>query len=114
MTILTQRDIPFTRIRPFDRDIADAKPDLYDGVLASKIDKSVRDQLIIPCTEITKLVALNFLEAKSASGRADVAKRQAFHNGAIGARAMHSLQNYGADEAVVTRVLKLTRIVVVC
>ncbi|KAM3502142.1 hypothetical protein MY11210_009160 [Beauveria gryllotalpidicola] len=41
-----------------------------------------------------------FVEAKAPRGGADVAKRQACLDGAIGARAMHSLQNYGEDEQV--------------
>ncbi|KEF53887.1 uncharacterized protein A1O9_10289 [Exophiala aquamarina CBS 119918] len=39
-----------------------------------------------------------FVEGKSAQGRADVAKRQALIDGAMGARAMHQLQNYKAEE----------------
>lgn len=100
----TEADVEFNHIKPFNKDLAAAKPDLYDGVAASKIEKTVRDQLddlIIPSTNTTNPVAPNFfLEAKSDKGRADVAKKQACHDGAIGARAMHSLQNYGVGEAV--------------
>ncbi|KAK5093869.1 hypothetical protein LTS08_008803 [Lithohypha guttulata] len=98
----TEGDVEFNHIKPFNKDLAAAKPDLYDGVVASKVDKKVRDQLgdlIIPSTNTTNPIAPNFFfEAKSEKGRADVAKKQACHDGAIGARAMQSLQNYGADE----------------
>lgn len=100
----TEADVEFNHIKPFNKGLAAAKPDLYDGVAASKVDKTVRDQLgdlIIPSTNTTNPIAPNFFfEAKSEKGRADVAKKQACHNGAIGARAMQSLQNYGADEVV--------------
>jgi len=100
----TETDVEFNHIKPFNKDLAAAKPDLYDGVAASKVDKKVRDQLgdlIIPSTNTTNPIAPNFFfEAKSEKGRADVAKKQACHDGAIGARAVHSLQNYGADEVV--------------
>lgn len=39
-----------------------------------------------------------FLEAKAPKGGADVALRQACYDGAHGARAMHSLQNYGKTD----------------
>ncbi|KAK5069423.1 hypothetical protein LTR51_008673 [Lithohypha guttulata] len=100
----TEADVEFNHIKPFNKGLAAAKPDLYDGVAASKIDKRVRDQLgglIVPSTNTTNPIAPNFFfEAKSEKGRADVAKKQACHDGAIGARAMHSLQNYGTDEVV--------------
>lgn len=39
-----------------------------------------------------------FLEVKDTNGGARVAKRQAGYDGAIGARAMHALQNYSVEE----------------
>ncbi|KAK4107609.1 hypothetical protein N656DRAFT_772451 [Canariomyces notabilis] len=57
------------------------------------------NKLIVPTRHASAPVAPNFfLETKGPSGGADVALRQALHDGAIGARAMHSLQNYGAEE----------------
>ncbi|KAJ6784304.1 hypothetical protein PWT90_04253 [Aphanocladium album] len=44
-----------------------------------------------------------FLEAEAPRGGADVAKRQPCSDGAIGARAMLNLQNYGKDEPVYDR-----------
>ncbi|KAH8906449.1 hypothetical protein BR93DRAFT_969641 [Coniochaeta sp. PMI_546] len=82
----------------------DAKPDFYDGAYLSDIDAAVTEDLnslIIPSdTNATRRPAAPnfFLEAKAPWGGADVAKRQAGLDGAIGARAMHALQNYGDEE----------------
>ncbi|KAK3899547.1 hypothetical protein C8A05DRAFT_46418 [Staphylotrichum tortipilum] len=87
-----------------DCSMADVKPDFYDGVRLSDIDAAVRNDLnslIIPSTTnaAQRPAAPNFfLEAKAPWGGADIAKRQAGLDGAIGARAMHALQNYGAEE----------------
>jgi len=66
--------------------------------LPQQIDRGVRCDLgkqIVPCNNTSLPAAPNFfVEGKSEGGRADVAKRQACHDGAIGARAMYSLQNY--------------------
>lgn len=54
--------------------------------------------MIIPTKNADVPVAPNFLlEVKALKGGADVALRQALHDGAIGARAMHALQNYGEE-----------------
>ncbi|KAK3943177.1 hypothetical protein QBC46DRAFT_307935 [Diplogelasinospora grovesii] len=79
----------------------DLKPDYYDGAAFKDIDKSVVEdlyKLIIPSQvkEAQRPAAPNFfLEGKSANGSKAVMDRQACHDGAHGARAMHSLQNYG-------------------
>lgn len=95
-------DVLFNRIRPFDKSLTRAKPDLYDGVPPEKIDRRVRTELndlIVPARRTDRPAAPNFfVEAKSINGRPEVAKLQACHDGAIGARAMHSLQNFGAEE----------------
>ena len=53
----------------------------------------------MPSRKINNPAALNFfLEGKSAAGRVDMAKRQACYDGAIGARAMYGLQNYGVRQ----------------
>ena len=83
-----------------DGQLTSAVPDLFYGARPEQVDLKVRRDLgkhIIPSTDKSLPVAPNyFLEAKSHGGRLDVAKRQACHDGAIGARAMHSLRNYGA------------------
>jgi hypothetical protein len=82
----------------------DAKPDFYDGARFDGIDAAVRNDLnslIIPsATDAARRPAAPnfFLEVKAPRGEADVAKRQAGLDGAIGTRAVHALQNFGAEE----------------
>ena len=96
----SEMDTYFTNIAPVAEDVTIPKPDVYDGTLPERIHPRVRHSLnshIVPSSETSLPAAPNFfIEGKSARGRADVAKRQACHDGAVGARAMHSLQNYGS------------------
>ncbi|KAK5202398.1 hypothetical protein LTR47_011785 [Exophiala xenobiotica] len=76
---------------------------MYHGAQPSAIHPCVRSDLgpyIIPSkADTSRPAAPNFfVEGKSAQGRADVTKRQGQIDGAIGARAMHKLQNYRAAE----------------
>ncbi|KUI73079.1 hypothetical protein VM1G_08886 [Cytospora mali] len=67
---------------------------------ALRDDDQIRP-LIIPSKHKNVPVACNcFLEAKRQDGSAAAMKRQACYDGAYGARAMHSLQNYGEEEPV--------------
>lgn len=70
----TEADVEFNHIKPFNPNLAAAKPDSCDGVHISKVHKKVRDQLgplIIPSTNSTYPIAPNFfLEAKAT--RADL------------------------------------------
>ena len=95
-------DVPFSNLAPIVEDVTVPKPDIYDGARPDRIDPRVRHSLdahILPSKTKNLPAAPNFFfEGKSASGRADVARRQACYDGAVGARAMHSLQNYGAPE----------------
>ncbi|KAM3521642.1 hypothetical protein NHJ13051_006112 [Beauveria bassiana] len=79
--------------RDFEQKLTDCNPD--------NVGKAVRQDLnktIIPTTHSTAPVVPNFfLEAKAPRGGADVAKRQACLDGALGARAMHTLQAYGEE-----------------
>jgi len=61
---------------------------------SSNFEQKLIDQGIFPHNRGPK--PANWQEGKSSKGRADVAKRQACYNGVVGARAMHTLQNYGA------------------
>ncbi|EXJ86735.1 hypothetical protein A1O3_03689 [Capronia epimyces CBS 606.96] len=103
----------FDHMAPLADDLPTPKPELYDGALPQQIDRRVRRDLgkhIVPCNNGSLPAAPNFnntslpivpnffIEGKSEGGRADVAKRQACHDGAVGARAMHSLQNYLSAE----------------
>ncbi len=94
--------IPYNNLKSFDEDLSVPVPDMYDGAPPSAIHPRVRADLgkqIIPSTNTSRPAAPNFfLEGKSPQARSDVAKRQALYDGAVGARAMHSLQNYKAEE----------------
>ncbi len=97
--ILSKQNLLFTEFESIaDNIIVDAKPDLYDGARLTDVNKQVQADLgsfVIPTAHPSAPVAPNFfLEAKAPRGGADVAKRQACHDGALGARAMHQLQSY--------------------
>ena len=97
-------DRQFNHLEPLADDLPEPRPDLYDGALPQQIERRVRRDLrkyIVPCNNTSLPAAPNFfLEGKSESGRADVAKRQACHDGALGARAINSLQNYKSAEPI--------------
>ena len=87
-----------------DGTIVPAKPDIYYGTYPEQLVRSVREKLsyhIVPSPVHDKPIAPNFfLEVKGPDGSAAVAARQARYDGAIGSRAMHSLQNYGKEEPI--------------
>lgn len=96
--------LPLKSLKSFDKALSDPAPDVYYGSALSTIHPRVITDLgpyIIPSTaNTTRPAAPNFfVETKSAQGRADVAQRQVLIDGAIGARAMHQLQNYKAKES---------------
>ncbi|KAF3768323.1 hypothetical protein M406DRAFT_240293, partial [Cryphonectria parasitica EP155] len=98
-------NIAFGNLAPLtDGTIVAAKPDIALGALPEQLNSTIRSELqhyIIPSTSTDRLIAPNFfLEAKGPHGSAAVMMRQARYNGAIGTRAMHSLQNYGQEEPV--------------
>lgn len=95
----------FGNLEPLtDGTIAAPRPDIALGSLAQQLHPTVRKELqhhIIPSTATDRLLAPNFfVEAKGPDGSAAVMARQARYDGAVGARGMHSLQNYGRNEAV--------------
>ena len=99
-----QKNILFTNIDSMTDHIALAKPDYYYGAQPEQIHHEVRDQLskdIVPSKHSHLPVVPNFfLEAKGPDGSLAEAHRQALHDGAIGARAMQSIQSYGQEEPV--------------
>ena len=104
-TIPSKQNILFTNLEPIvDGLTTKAKPDLYDGTRPEDIDKSVRDELgtiILPSKRSLVPALPNFLmEVKAPMGSVAVGTRQVCYDGAIGARAMHSLQNYRRDEPI--------------
>lgn len=95
--------LPFTNLESLtDEATVKAVPDFFDGARSGSVNKPVSTALgrmIVPTKHTDALVLPNFfLEAKAPKGGADVVLRQACYDGAYGARAMHSLQNYGETE----------------
>ncbi|KGQ03788.1 hypothetical protein BBAD15_g10979 [Beauveria bassiana D1-5] len=86
------------------RTTVDPAPDLYDGSYPSSLHKSVQQDLgdvITPTHHYNAPVLPNFfLEIRAPEKCFEVVKRQACLDGAVGARAMHALQNYGAEKPV--------------
>ncbi len=100
----TAGTIPFNNMKRFDPSITTPTPDFYYGASPSQIDARVRNDIgeyIMPSSRTSVPAAPNYFRAdKSASGRADVAQMQAMYDGAVGARGMHTLQNYGTAAPV--------------
>ncbi|KAK4158281.1 glyoxylate reductase [Chaetomidium leptoderma] len=97
------RNTIFGNLEPLtDGTIAPAKPDIYYGANPQELLRSVRNELghhIIPSSMHDKPMAPNyFVEVKGPDGSVAVATRQARYDGAVGSRAMHSLQNYGREQ----------------
>ncbi|KAI9147394.1 hypothetical protein HJFPF1_12414 [Paramyrothecium foliicola] len=87
-----------------DGSLVCAKPDLYHGARPEQLKKEIRDELsnlIVPSTQDDlPILPNNFLEVKGPDGSLLVATRQATYNAALGSRAVHALQTYGAvDQA---------------
>ncbi|KAF3770680.1 hypothetical protein M406DRAFT_336294 [Cryphonectria parasitica EP155] len=98
-------NMAFLNLEPLtDGTIAAAKPDIALGARPEQLNPDIRRELqyhIVPSTSTDRIIAPNFfLEAKGPDGSAAVMMRQARYNGAVGARAMHSLQNYDREELV--------------
>lgn len=96
-------NISFANLEPLmDGRIAPAQPSMYYGADSGQLSPSIRNELdrhIVPSAD-RPLAPNLFLECKGPTGHMDVATRQVRYDGALGARAMHSLQNYGAEEPV--------------
>lgn len=93
----------FRRLGPLtDATIPLAKPDFSYGALSTRLNPSILSELgrsIFPGPNLPILPNF-FLEVKGPDGRPSVATRQARYAGAIGARGMHSLQNYRQEEPI--------------
>ncbi|KAK3338037.1 hypothetical protein B0H65DRAFT_542475 [Neurospora tetraspora] len=106
--IPNKRDLHFTNIQSITGGLTvKAVPDFFDGARLGDVHPKIRNEgeegnlnkLIIPTKHTSAPVVPNFfLEIKAPKGGADVAQRQALHDGAIGSRAMHALMNYGKEE----------------
>jgi hypothetical protein len=94
---------PFTRMRFAENQLKDAKPDYFEGIKPTQIEPEVKENLsemIIPniVSALTDPAAPNFfLELKTERLRASVVQMQAVIDGVLGARCMHSLQNYRVE-----------------
>ncbi|KAG5802782.1 hypothetical protein H9Q74_013602 [Fusarium xylarioides] len=100
---LSSRNTVFGNLEPLtDGTIVPAKPDIYYGAYPKELDRPIRDELaghIIPSTMDDKPMAPNLsMEVKGPDGNAAIATRQARYDGALGARAIHALQNYGKEK----------------
>ncbi|KHN96006.1 uncharacterized protein MAM_06111 [Metarhizium album ARSEF 1941] len=100
--IPSKQNALFTELEPLtSRNVVRPKPDHFDGADLADLCVEVRKddkvrQRVIPTKHPSVPVAANFfIEAKGPNGNASVAQRQACYSGAYGARAMHTLQNYG-------------------
>ncbi|KAH8750804.1 hypothetical protein F5883DRAFT_434545 [Diaporthe sp. PMI_573] len=97
------RNTLFNHLEPLTDDtIPSAKPDFSYGALSEQLHPAVCTKLgrfIAPGPDVP-LVPNFFLEVKGPKGSAAVKTVQACYDGAIGARAMHELQNYGQEEPV--------------
>jgi hypothetical protein len=99
MVSLSSGGVPFDNLNPItDCAAVHARPHFYDGAPLSDIVQGVSEDLgtlIIPFSDDTLPAAPNFfLEINAPDEPSDVARRRAGLDGAIGARAMHALQNY--------------------
>lgn len=95
----------FGNLEPLtDGTIPAPTPDIALGALPEQLHPSIRHELqhhIVPSTTSDRLLAPNFfVKVKGPDESALVMRRQARYDGAVGSRAMHSLQNYGREEAV--------------
>ena len=93
----------FNHLEPLAKHLPRPQPDTYDGARPEQIDRRVRQDLrqhIVPCNDSSRPTAPNFfIKGKSRSARPNMAKLQASHGEAVGARAIHSLENYGQHKA---------------
>jgi hypothetical protein len=85
-----------------DGTLVPGNPDRYYGARPEQLNREIRSELsgqIVPSTQHDLPIVPNFfLAAKGPDGSAAVAKRQASHDGALGARGIRSLQVYGETE----------------
>lgn len=96
------QNVQFGHITALAPKMVDAKPDYYEGNRPGPGNRNLRERLdksIVPSSrkELPFLPTF-FVEAKGPDGTIAVAERQVRHDGALGARAMHSVQSLGRRE----------------
>ena len=91
-------DYRFANLAPLtDGSLASATPDRFYGARPEQLNREIREEigsLIVPSKDDRPIAPNFFLEAKGLRGTLAVAERQACYDGALGARAMHTLQSY--------------------
>lgn len=97
------QNVQFGHITALTPQLVVAKPDYYEGHPPGPGNRSIRERLdksIVPSSrkELPFLPTF-FAEAKGPDGTIAVAERQIRHDGALGARAMHSIQALGRRES---------------
>ncbi len=102
--IPSAKNLVFGNIEPLTHgNLADAKPDFYDGAGPAQIDLRIRKELgayVTPATQGQAPALPNFFtEVKGPDGSAAVAKRQACFDGALGARSVYKLQSFRAEDS---------------
>ncbi|KAH8425289.1 uncharacterized protein LDX57_003048 [Aspergillus melleus] len=92
----------FTNLAPLtDGTLANAKPDFYDGAPPIQLNLRTREQLSDQITPTRRsdrdrpIAPTFFVEVNGKDGSPAALSLQALYDGALGARAMHSLQRYG-------------------
>ncbi|KAH8723854.1 hypothetical protein GQ44DRAFT_750669 [Phaeosphaeriaceae sp. PMI808] len=91
--------VPFANLKALTQcKLTPGNPNIYYGARPEQLDQAVRDEAgkyIIPTTQKDLPIAPNFfLEVKGPEGQLDVAQRQAWYYGALGARAIRWLLTY--------------------
>ncbi|KAK3642096.1 hypothetical protein LTR56_010967 [Elasticomyces elasticus] len=91
-------NIRFDNLDELHKDIVALQPDKAYGADRNDINSNVREELaryIVPVSTSALAAPNSFMELMGSTGHPGVAQRQAMHDGAVGARAMFYLQNYG-------------------
>ena len=98
-------DTLFGNILKFNPKLSLAKPDLWWGTRRTIVRQLIWDALdkvVNPTNSKDAIVPNMLVEFKGPEGHELTGSNQACHYGAIGARAMHYLQNYGRDPSQYT------------
>lgn len=97
------QNVRFTNLKQITKKIVFPQPDWYEGELPGEGNRTLRKRLnkaIIPSKHKERpFLPTFFAEAKGPHGSPDVAVLQACHDGAVGARAIHSLHSLGGTKA---------------
>lgn len=100
----SRHNVPLGNLDPIAKHIVVPQPDYYEGDIPRRGNRQLRRQLetsIVPSSRTNYPFLPNlFVEAKGPDGSLAVAKRQACHDRALGARAMHRVENLGRTREI--------------